>query len=110
MVPLRTAVCDAYRPLPYYAKAGLEVHARRPAFDVLVPPAWRSRIALGWGEDHQPTFASVIHVPTCAAVLGSGWISWAGGYFLRKPACVPVIVRSGSRSIEIRLAIGRACP
>jgi hypothetical protein len=101
---------NAYRPLPYYAKAGLEVHAQRPAFDVLVPAAWRDRLGLGWGENHQPTFASVIHVPRCAAVLGNGWVWWAGGYFLRKPACVPVIVRSHTQSIKIWLAIGRSCP
>jgi hypothetical protein len=96
-------------PLPYYAKAGLEVRADRAPFEIAVPAAWRGRLGLGWGEDQPPTYASVIHVPRCAPVLGHAWVWWAGGYFLRRPACVPVIVRSRARSTELRLAIGRAC-
>jgi hypothetical protein len=98
-----------YLPFPYFAKAGLEVHAQRAPFDLVVPAGWRGRLALGWGEDHTPRFASVIHVPRCAPVLGRAWLWWAGGYFLRRPACVPVIVRSGARTTEVRLAIGRPC-
>src|SRR5437870_4161994 len=57
------------RPLPYYAKFGLQVHAGRGPVDVIVPPAWRTRVALGWGEDSGgPQQASTVRVLGCRPV------------------------------------------
>jgi hypothetical protein len=107
--PSRPRAAPENRPLPYFAKFGLQIHSGREPVDVVVPRAWRARLALNWGENGGPAQSSSIRVLACGPVLGRRWLAFPGGYFLRKPACVPLIVRVGSKSAHIRLGIGRSC-
>lgn len=107
--PGRPIAARENRPLPYFAKFGLQVHSGRLPVDVIVPRAWRTRAAVGWGEDRGPQQASSVRVQACKPVLGRPWLAFPGGYFLRRPACVPLIVRVGARSARFRLGIGRRC-
>jgi hypothetical protein len=97
-----------FRPLPYFAKDGIVVRAGRTPVDLIVPTAWRSRLALGWGH-RGPQQASHVRVPGCRPTRYAKWFAFAGGYYVRKPACVPLIVRVGAKSQRIRIRIGRNC-
>jgi len=107
--PSRPRAAPENRPLPYYAKFGLQVRSGRNPVDVIVPRAWRTRAAVGWGEDAGPQQASSVRVLACKPVLGRPWLAFPGGYFLRKPACIPLTVRVGTRTAHVRLGIGRRC-
>jgi hypothetical protein len=72
--------------------------------EISIPPAWRDRAAIGWGD---AGVSSTVRVGGCRST--TPWIVFTGGYYVRSPACVPVIVRVGARSRRIRVAVGRAC-
>jgi hypothetical protein len=100
---------QANRPLPYFAKQGIQLHSGRQPVEVLVPNRWRSRFAIGWGENGGPQQASAVRLLACSPVLGHAWLTYPGGYFVRKPACVPLVIRIGRETTRIRLSIGKSC-
>lgn len=97
------------RPLPYFAKQGVQVRAGRTTISLIVPRRWRTRLAVGWGENGGPQQASQVRLAGCNLEVGRQWLSYPGGYFLRRPACAPLLVRVGTRSARIRLSLGRPC-
>jgi hypothetical protein len=100
--------------LKYWLKAGLLVRRHGtplgPApgavepVEMSIPPAWRDRAAIGWGN---AGVSSTVRIGGCRST--TPWIVFTGGYYVRLPACVPVIVRVGARSRRIRVAVGRPC-
>jgi hypothetical protein len=97
-------------PLRYWAKAGIFVRPGSRPVDLIVPVAWRNRLAIGWGEgDDSGGVASSLRITGCAA-YGRKWLPYAGGFHLSAPACVPLIVRTGGRSQTMHFGVGRRCP
>ena len=98
------------QPFPYFAKDGIGVRYATAAVELVVPAAWRQRFAIGWGSPARA--ASSVRIPPCTGIgyPSDGWRAYAGGYWVRKPACVPLIVRVGSETTSIRLGIGVTCP
>jgi hypothetical protein len=72
--------------------------------DISVAPEWRDRAAIGWGN---AGVSSTVRLPACRST--TKWVVFTGGYFVRSPACVPIIVRMGGESRRIRVAVGRSC-
>lgn len=97
---------EYFQPLPYFAKYGLGVRAGREPVDLVIPVPWRNRFAIAWGNLRVQQ-AAAVRIFACE---WAEWLRYPGGYYLREPACVPLIVRVGGRSARIRLGIGRACP
>jgi hypothetical protein len=91
-------------PFRYWAKSGILVRPRRTPVDLIVPTAWRGRLAIEWGNGG---LSYHLRFVGCRSVLD--WLPYAGGFFLRKPACVPLIVRVGKRSTRLRFGIGKPC-
>jgi hypothetical protein len=99
-------VADADGPLPYWSKVGLYVRNGDTPVTVIVPGAWRSRLAVEWGDSG---LVRAVRLPGCPA-SEHVWNGYAGGFYLRSPrACVPLVVRVGTRSTTIRFGLGRAC-
>ncbi len=93
---------------PYWTKAGLVVRANVAAATVSVPKAWRTRVAIIWGNGGQGPFSSV-RLGGCGSDPASG-AAYAGGFYLRaRAACVPLVVRVGKRSTTVHFGLGRAC-
>jgi hypothetical protein len=107
-VPARylARVADEDYPLRHWVKAGILVRPGSRPVDLIVPVAWRSRLAIGWGDGG---VASSVRIAGCPA-YGRRWLGYAGGFHLAAPACVPLIVRTGGRSRTISFGIGRRCP
>jgi hypothetical protein len=90
----------------YWRKAGLVVRAQR-ALTITVPPRWRTRAAIVWGNSGGP-FES-LRIAACAGSPHSG-NGYAGGFYLRAPsACLPLIFRVDGRRTTVRFGIGRRC-
>lgn len=91
---------------PYWRKAGLLVRAGAKGVSVSVPPAWRDRVAIEWGDSGTvPAF----RIAPCTRPPNR-WNVYTGGFYLRSPACVPLVVRVGARSTTVRFGLGTRCP
>jgi hypothetical protein len=100
-----------------FAKAGLVVRAGAVA-DVRVAPGWEDRARIAWGQ--QPLTPGLsVHVPACpvpcqySSCTSSGraaqWLTFAGGYFVDQPTCLPLIVDAGGRQTRVFISVGVAC-
>jgi len=101
-----------------FAKDGLLVKENLPV-QLIVPRAWRNRLSIEWGNsgltDH-------LRVERCPGSEGRGafnseepgphlpWNAWAGGYFVPKASCVPLIVKAGGVTRRVRIGVGTRCP
>lgn len=91
----------------YRSKAGLVIRGGSSPVTVTVPRAWRSRLAITWGN--RPGIFSEIRFRSCAAGP-KPWNAYAGGFRLSSPsACVPLVFRVGRRSATVRFGLGRTC-
>lgn len=100
-----------------FAKDGLFIR-RGASFDLVVPEAWRGRLAIGWGSLAKPT--SHLRIPGCRPttrmpsssrwVLSDDWLVYPGGYTVSQAACVSLVVKAGQAEHTILIGIGTACP
>jgi hypothetical protein len=90
-----------------FAKWGLYVRAGAKFVITVGDP---SNAAIGWGNPAVPAQRFV--VPGCAAAQGSssGWLGFAGGYFVNKPGCTAFTVAYGDRTQTVRIGVGAPCP
>ena len=96
-------------PFRYFAKYPLFVRAGSQPVELIVPSAWRTRLAITWGN-HGPYQAAIVQVNGCPPSASGPWLGYPGGYYLRRPACVPLIVRVGAKRTRVRIGIGKQCP
>jgi hypothetical protein len=92
-----------------WAKQGLEVLAGSTV-ELTLTPAVRDHAWIGWGSParRSPTqrLANCAR-PGCAH--DCGWLAFAGGYWVERPMCLPIVVRSGDRESTARVPVGAAC-
>jgi hypothetical protein len=72
--------------------------------EITVPLAWRTRAAMGWGDA-----ATSWRVRVIGCRSTTQWVVFTGGFGVTSPACVPLIVRMGTRIQRIHIAVGRPC-
>ncbi|MBE1487768.1 hypothetical protein [Plantactinospora soyae] len=92
-------------PARFFAKTGMVVRADSTV-DLSVPAGSAGRTVIGWGSPAEP--ARQVRLPGCPD--RTGWVAFAGGFWLDEPACVPLTVRSNGRDERVRMAIGVDCP
>jgi hypothetical protein len=98
----------AYRGAPRFAKRGLAVTAGAPVV-LEVPRRYRRVYGLAFGSaGGRGLGAHAARIRPCPAYV-KAWTSWAGGYLVRKPVCVTLVVRADGRSARVPLNIGRRC-
>jgi hypothetical protein len=93
----------------YWSKAGLLVRGGgRIPVDVIVPKAWRNRVAITWGNSG---IVSALRIAPCPAYEANApWNAYAGGFLLRsRSACVPLLFRIGPRNRTVRFGVGWTC-
>ena len=111
-LPRRT-VQLARRPGPgwdRFAKVGIVVRAGTPVV-LEVPPRWRGVYSVEYAPKHVQTVAdgsTRLSIHACAGELGK-WSAYAGGYVVKRPRCVLLIVRVNGRTARVKIAIGRRC-
>jgi hypothetical protein len=94
---------------PFFRKSGMVIPATGVAVTITVPPAWRQRLAISWGNAQSRVFSS-IRLAGCSGSDAKRGRAFAGGFFLRsRSACVPLVFRVGSRRETVWFGIARRC-
>jgi hypothetical protein len=88
----------------YFAKQGLMVRAGTTA-QIRVVPATSALVQYGTPG----TATTQLTVSACPPGAGGDWSVFAGGYLVTAPACLTLQLRSGGRTQDVRVAVGRAC-
>jgi len=98
----------------FWAKTGLDIKAGA-SFELVVPPEWRGRLSIAWGNGAPRT--TRLQVAACRWMASPSqssparaWLGFAGGYWVRNPACVSLLVRAGHQTRRVHIGIGAACP
>ena len=94
---------------PYWHKEGIVVRNSGETVTITVPPAWRERAAIVWGNGGPgEPFRSIVLLG-CGSQRTRGR-AYAGGFYLRaRMACVPLNFRVGTRASTVRFGLGRHC-
>jgi hypothetical protein len=88
-----------------FAKNGLLVRTGVKS-ELIVAPRSPGKVTFMWGNNGvRPTTRHL--VMSCPG--DGGWIVFPGGYYLAKPACVDLIVRTGGIDHRISVGVGTAC-
>lgn len=91
-----------------FAKDGLLIKPRA-SFELIVPDAWRDRLTLGWSGAERTAHLKVQGCDPNRSPRTT-WLAYAGGYWVRDPACVSVIVKAAHKSRRVRIGVGAPCP
>jgi hypothetical protein len=92
-----------------FAKWGLVVRAGAE-FRLIVPLELRRRVSIGWGNAGEGHVGTTIVVHGCRGQRRDRWLDFAGGYWVRRPVCAPLIVAADGRLRRVPIGIGTACP
>ncbi len=92
-----------------FAKTGLLIRTGTK-FELAIPPAWDGRLRIGWANG--PARPGPGLLVSCHPYPGdgSGWLAYPGGFWLRRPACVPLLVKTRGRSRRVQIGLGTPCP
>ena len=91
------------------AKVGLVIKTG-VKFTIIVPPNWRNRMRIGWGNRGY-TLATTLQVPGCSSTpAGAEWLVYPGGFWLTAAACVPLTIETDTGTGSIQVPIGKRCP
>jgi hypothetical protein len=91
------------RPWRHWLKSGLVVRGDSTGVTITVPAAWRSRVAVGWGN--RDGAFSRLRIAGCPARANVGF-AYAGGFRLRvRAACVPL--SRAARNSDTSRGIGK---
>jgi hypothetical protein len=96
-------------PWTHFSKWGMVIRGGAGAdVSVTVPRAWRTRVAISWGNAQHGVFHT-LRFPRCGDD-GARGNAYAGGFFLRRPAgCVPLRFRIGTQTTLVWFGIVRRC-
>jgi hypothetical protein len=92
-----------------FAKEGLVVRAGARV-ELIVPTRLRGRLLIGWGNAGEGHVGSTISVPVCRDGHGEKWLDFAGGYWVHRTICAPLIVVARGLRRQVWIGIGAACP
>jgi len=90
---------------PVFVKHGWSVTPGAPVV-LEVPRRYRRVAGLAFGRGKLGVPA--LRLRPCPG-YAKPWTSWPGGYLVRKPMCVPIIVRADGRRARVLVSVGRRC-
>jgi hypothetical protein len=94
---------------PWWTKYGVVVRAGGPRVTLSVPPAWRDRVGISWGNAGHGVLASVT-LTSCGGPSSIGH-AYAGGFFIRRTGeCFPLDLRAGTQKTRVWFGLGKRCP
>jgi len=91
-----------------FAKTGLVIKAGTK-FEMVVPDEAKDMVSIGWGGTPS-TRSRRVTVSCSARASSSAWQVYVGGYWVPRPACVPLIVRAGGKEQRVLIGLGTPCP
>ena len=105
---LQTSPTGESGPHRLFAKTGLLIKPGA-TFELVVPDEFTKRLGIGWANG-PATPASSLSVVSCPNPKDSEWLAYPGGYWIDRPACVPLIVKAGGKEQLVHIGLGTACP
>lgn len=87
----------------YFAKAGL-FWTSPAVFELSVPAALRSSLAIGWGDA-----AQAAHTVRMNCDDDNSWFALPGGYWVTEPMCADLIVSVNGVERTVQIGLGEAC-
>lgn len=104
---LQQVIPTKQSPWRYWHKAGLVIRAGTHAVTITVPPRWRTRAAIVWGNSGGPYES--LRIAGCTGNPHTG-NAYAGGFYLRPAsACIPLTFTVAGHSATARFGIGKRC-
>lgn len=94
-------------PWTHFSKRGIVIRSGKVA-TITVPPRWRRRVGIVWGNNGHGVFSS-IRIARCGSDGRRGH-AYAGGFYLRRPSgCVPLVFGVDGRGRTLWFGIGERC-
>ncbi|MFJ8743880.1 hypothetical protein ACIRL2_31450 [Embleya sp. NPDC127516] len=92
---------------PLFAKSGLMVR-NGAVVDIEVLPAPGNGASIGWGNGQSSAVA--VRVPGCTTgSTANSWTAFPGGYYVDRPGCLTLVVRSRGLQTKVRVPVGADC-
>ena len=92
-----------------FVKFGITVTAGSPV-TLEVPSASRAAYALHFSSSATTVAGGETDVRVFPCPRSqTPWTAWAGGYLVKRPACVPLLVHVGTRTARVKIALGHSC-
>ncbi|MCQ9166147.1 hypothetical protein [Arthrobacter sp. STN4] len=93
----------------HFQKMGLIMKAGT-AFTISVPLEMRNSMKIGWSNSGY-TIANKLTVSDCTSNQDNAdWLVYPGGFWLKEPGCISLVVTKGQTSQTIHIPIGKTCP
>jgi hypothetical protein len=105
-VALQTSASgDADPSARLFAKTGLLVKVDA-SLELVAPDESADAPWIGWGSPAKRTRRLIVgHCPG-----SSQWHAFAGGFWVRNPGCMALLVRAGHQERRVTIGVGAACP
>ncbi|SDO25745.1 hypothetical protein SAMN04515671_0330 [Nakamurella panacisegetis] len=91
-----------------FAKTGLLVRAGA-SLTIGIGPGFADRARIGWGVSPIAAELTVTDCQDPARPEGT-WLAYAGGYYVDRPMCLPILITTGRRSAQVSIGVGTTCP
>jgi hypothetical protein len=107
LAPIQNVRFPFASSLPIYIRAGGR------AFTIEIAPAWHQPAGMAWDKrgDAKPRIARAVRVEPCpGGDKLSVWLAYPGGFYVARPACLPIVITIGVRRYRARVPLGRGCP
>jgi hypothetical protein len=98
---------------PFTSSLPISVRAGGRAFTIEIAPAWHQPAGMAWDNrgDAKPRIAHGVRVEPCpGGDKLSVWLAYPGGFYVARPACLPIVITIGATRYRARVPLGRACP
>ena len=78
----------------------------------MLPAALRRRMAIAWGNAGDPPPRGRFTINDCGRgeTTASKWLVYAGGYYVSRAGCMPLVVIAHGRRRRVRIGLGAPCP
>ena len=97
---------------PFWSQLPIFIRAGGRAFTIEIAATWHERAGMAWDSrgDARPAIARGVRVVPCPGGDGASvWLAYPGGFYVAKPACLPIVIAIGTKRYTARVPLGRAC-
>ncbi|MDP9258527.1 MAG: hypothetical protein M3Q31_18540 [Actinomycetota bacterium] len=98
---------------PLWSKLPIFIRAGGRAFTIEIAPAWHERAGMAWDNrgDAKPAIAHGVRILPCpGGDNATVWLAYPGGFYVARPACLPIVITIGAKRYRARVPLGRGCP
>ncbi|HET6173435.1 MAG TPA: hypothetical protein VFD90_12545 [Gaiellales bacterium] len=105
-------VPSANAHFPFWSRLPIFIRAGGSPFTIEIAPAWHETAGMAWDArgDAKPAIAHGVRVLPCpGGDEASVWLAYPGGFYVARPACLPIVITIGATRVQARVPLGRAC-